>query len=134
MPISMPGIGDENFNTLSTKAQVLDALGRKDEAAQVMQKAISSPSATALQVHGYGRQILAMGKKEEALKIFQQNAKMHPNQWPVNVGLARGYSGVGDYKSALKYAKLAYEEAPDPTNKNSMKAAIEKLEKGQDMN
>ena len=39
---------------------------------------------------------------------------------------------VGD--TAADYAKLAYEEAPDPTNKNSMKAAIEKLEKGQDMN
>jgi tetratricopeptide (TPR) repeat protein len=132
--INLPGIGQENFTSLSTKAQVLDALGRKEESSALMQKAINHPTASALQVHFYGRQLIGQGKKDEALKVFQQNAKMHPNQWPVNVGLARGYSGVGDYKNALKYAKLAYAEAPDEGNKNSLKAAIEKLEKGQDMN
>jgi hypothetical protein len=132
--LSLPGIGQENFTSLSTKSEVLDALGRKEESAQLMQKAINSPSATVFQVHFYGRQLLAQGKKEDAVKIFQQNAKMHPNQWPVNVGLARGYSSNGDYKSALKYAKLAYEQAPDEANKNTLKAAIDKLQNGQDMN
>jgi len=131
---SLAGIGEENFNTMSTKAMVLDALGKSDESAVLMQKAINHPSASVFQIHQYGRQLIATGKKAEALKVFQQNAKMHPNTWPVNVGLARGYSATGDYKTALKYAKMAYDEAPDPGNKNNMKAAIDKLEKGQDMN
>ena len=99
-----------------------------------MEKAVNHPTASVFQIHQYGRQLLGEGKKAEALKIFQLNAKMHPNTWPINVGLARGYSAVGEYKTALKYAKLAYEESPDPQNKENMKNAVAKLEKGQDMN
>src|SRR5438874_1764944 len=65
------------------------------------------------EMHQYGRQLLQQGKKQEALSVFQLNAKKHPNEWPVNVGLARGNSAVGNYKEALKYAKLALAQAPD---------------------
>ena len=85
-------------------------------------------------LHSYGRQLLAQGKKEEALRVWQLNAKRHPNEWPVNVGLARGYSAVGNYKEALKYAKLAVAQAPDDGNKKNLEDAIKKLEAGKDMN
>jgi tetratricopeptide (TPR) repeat protein len=85
-------------------------------------------------IHQYGRQLLAQGKKEEALKIFELNAKRNPNVWPVHVGLARGYSAVGRYKDALKHAKLALAQAPDEGNKRSLEAGIKKLEEGKDMN
>lgn len=78
--------------------------------------------------------MLTQGKKEEALKVFQKNEKDHPTEWVVNVGLARGYSAMGNFKSALKYAKIAYEGAPDPQNKESMKQAVAKLEAGKDIN
>jgi tetratricopeptide (TPR) repeat protein len=132
--ISLPFVGEENFNTLQTKADVLTALGRREEAAQVMNKAIAHPTASALQVHMYGRQLITQGKKEEALKVYQVNAKNHPNQWPVNWGLARGYSAVGDYKSALKYAKLSLDQAPDQPNKDNVQKGIEKLQQNQDIN
>jgi tetratricopeptide (TPR) repeat protein len=74
------------------------------------------------------------GKKEQALAVFELNAKKHPNEWPVNVGLARGYSSVGRYKDALKYAKLAVAQAPDDTNKKNLQQGIAKLEQGKDMN
>lgn len=127
-------IGEENFTSLSTKAAVLEALKRSSEAAAVMEKAINHPTAGVLQIHSYGRQLVTQGQKEKALEIFLFNAKKFPKTWPVNVGLARGYSAVGNYKSALKHAKIAYEEAPDQGNKDAMKAAVEKLEKGQDIN
>ncbi|MEO6167322.1 MAG: DUF2911 domain-containing protein, partial [Chitinophagales bacterium] len=132
--ISMPFVGVENFTTLSTKSQILDAMGKKDEAKVLMEKAINHPTATALQVHFYGRQLLGQGKKEDAMKVFQVNEKQHPTEWVVNVGMARGYSAMGNYKSALKYAKIAYEKAPDPQNKESMKQAVARLEKGEDIN
>ncbi|MBK9733024.1 MAG: DUF2911 domain-containing protein [Chitinophagaceae bacterium] len=132
--ISLPFIGQENFATLSTKSQILSALGREDESKATMERAINHPTATALQVHFYGRQLLTQGKKEEALKVFQKNEKDHPTEWVVNVGLARGYSAMGNFKSALKYAKIAYEGAPDPQNKESMKQAVAKLEAGKDIN
>jgi hypothetical protein len=74
------------------------------------------------------------GKKQDALEIFKLNAKRYPKTWPVNVGLARGYSAVGDYSKALKHARLAANEAPDKLNKDTMLSAIEKLQKNQDIN
>ncbi|HEX2060355.1 MAG TPA: hypothetical protein VHK90_06410, partial [Thermoanaerobaculia bacterium] len=74
------------------------------------------------------------GDKQEALRIWELNAKRYGNEWPVNVGLARGYSAVGRYKDALKHAKLALAQAPDETNRKSLEAGIKKLEAGQDWN
>ncbi len=132
--ISAPYIGQENFTTLQTKGMILDKMGRSAEAKQVMAKAIAHPSTSALQIHSYGRQLLMAGKKQDALEIFKLNAKRYPKTWPVNVGLARGYSAVGNYSKALKHAKLAVNEAPDKFNKDSMQSAVEKLQKGQDIN
>lgn len=132
--VSMPYIGQENFTTLQTKASILTKLNRGDEADQVMMQAINHPTATPLQIHAYGRQLITQGEKEKALEIFQLNAKKYPDTWPINVGLARGYSATGDYKKAIKYAKMAADEAPDQLNKDSMQAAVEALQKGEDFN
>lgn len=66
--------------------------------------------------------------------MWQLNAKRFGDAWPVNVGLARGNSAMGNYKEALKYAKLALAQAPDENNKTAMRAAVAKLEAGKDMN
>ena len=62
--------------------------------------------------------------------MFELNAKKHPNAWPVNVGLARGYSAVGRTKDALKHAKLAVQQAPDELNKKNLQKMVEDLEAG----
>ena len=102
--------------------------------AKTRDRAMNHPTASALQLHTYARGLLAKGKKEEALAVWELNAKRHPNEWPVNVGLARGYSAVGRYKDALKYAKLAEAQAPDENNKKNLQQGIAKLEAGKDMN
>ena len=126
--------GQENFTTLSLLADAQAANHLDAESAVSRQKALSSPTATVLDLHQYGRQLMQQGKKAEALAVFEMNAKRHPNQWPVNVGLARGYSAVGRYQEALKYAKLAVAQAPDENNKRNLQAGIEKLQAGKDMN
>ena len=126
--------GDENFTTLSTLADAQDANGMTADAAKTRDRALNHPTASALQLHMYGRQLQQQGKKEQALAVYELNAKKHPNQWPVNVGLARGYSSVGRYKDALKYAKLALAQAPDDNNRKNLQSGIEKLEQGKDMN
>ena len=78
--------------------------------------------------------MMAAGKKDQALTIFILNAKKHPDQWPVHVGLMRGYASVGDKKKALAEAKLALAQAPDPGNKKNLEGIITKLEAGQDIN
>jgi tetratricopeptide (TPR) repeat protein len=132
--ISMPGIGQSNFSTLSTKAQILEKLSRTSEATEVMSAALDSPIASPFEIHQYGRRLLAQGNSKDALAVFQKNAKRFGDTWPVHVGLARGYSAAGDYKTALKHAEIALKQAPDPLNQKSLEDAVERLKQGQDMN
>lgn len=127
-------IGQENFQTLSTLATAQEAAGKSEESKVTREKALDHRTAGPIEIHGYGRQLLAQGKKEDAVRIFELNAKRHPNAWPVHVGLARGYSAVGRYKDALKHAKLALAQAPDEGNRQNLAAGIKRLEEGKDMN
>lgn len=130
--ISMPGIGDKNFNTLSTKAQVLNAMDRKDEADAMMKEAL--PLGKVIDIHGYARQLVAQKRTKDAFDAFQLNYNRHPNEFTTNMGMARGYSALGDYKKALEYLKKAQAQAPDDLNKNNIATLLPKLEKGQDIN
>ncbi|MGB9459143.1 MAG: DUF2911 domain-containing protein [Bryobacteraceae bacterium] len=128
--ISMPFIGQENFNTLSAKAQILTKLGREAEAKPIMQAAMHSPTATPFDIHQYGRQLLSEKKVDEAMQVFQYNAERNGDAWPVHVGLARGYAAMGDAKQALEQARKALPQAPDDLNRKSLEAMIDALSKG----
>ena len=128
------GIGDANFTTLSTKAQLLALNGQEAEGAKVMDRAIKLPTTSVLQIHGYGRQVLNSGAKEKALDIFTYNMERFGDVWPVRVGMMRALSAMGKYDEALTHAKIAYERAPDQLNKNNLAAFMEKLKKKEDGN
>jgi len=120
--------GSTTFNTLSTKAGLLTKLGKTQMADASMKQAVEIGNA--FQLHGYGRQLLAQQKLDEAMKIFQLNYDQNKGTWPTNVGLMRGYSAKGDLKKALKYAKIAHENAPDALNKTNLESAIKSFESG----
>jgi tetratricopeptide (TPR) repeat protein len=132
--ISLPGVGQATFPTLSTKAQILEKLSRTSDAAAVMATAMDLPNALPVEIHQYGRRLLTQGNTKEAMAVFQKNAKRFGEAWPTHVGLARGYSAVGDYKSALKHAEIALTQAPDELNRKSLQDAVVKLKEGRDMN
>jgi tetratricopeptide (TPR) repeat protein len=125
-------VGDANFVTLSTKANILSKLGRSTEADTLMKVALSKGNVQ--QVHGYARQLLAQKKTKEALEVFKLNYQKHPNEFTTFMGLTRGYSATGDYKNALKYANMALPIAPGQPAKTFTEGAIEKLKAGKDMN
>jgi len=130
--ISGAFIGKKNYANLQTKATILTKMGKNDEANKVMDEAITL--GTVFQIHAYGRQLITQGKKERAMEVFKTNAKMHPNTWPVNYGLGRGYSALGDYKKAIKSMEKAMTLAPQQANKDRVQANIDKLKKGEDIN
>lgn len=132
--ISGAFIGQEEFQTLQTKAMVLRKLNRTAEAQQIMDKAIRHNTANAQLIHQYGRQLMAAGEKKKALEVFEYNAQRFNGVWPTNVGLARAYSANGQYDKALKAAQAALAQAPDDVNKKFLTEAIEKLKKKQDIN
>ncbi len=78
----------------------------------------------------YGRRLLSENRNEEALAVFELNAQRHPSQWPVDVGLARGYSAVGRLKKALRHAEKAIERAPDASNKDNLRRIVADLKAG----
>ncbi|HKC24534.1 MAG TPA: DUF2911 domain-containing protein [Thermoanaerobaculia bacterium] len=123
--------GEENFTTLSTLARLQALNGKETDAEKTFQKALEHRTAGPIDIHQAGRRLLQDGKKEEALRVFQLNAKRYPNQWPVHVGLMRGYAAVGQTKKALEEAKLAIAQAPDDPNRKSLEAVVKRLEKGE---
>ncbi|MEP7319258.1 MAG: DUF2911 domain-containing protein [Panacibacter sp.] len=125
-------IGDKNFQTLSTKAQLLAKLNRNTEADAIMKEAL--PMGKMNEIHAYARQLLAQKRGKEAYEVFKMNYDKNPNTFTTNMGLARGYSAIGNYKEALKYAQAALPQAPDPGNKTNVQTIIEKLKAGTDIN
>jgi len=128
--ISRPFIGQENFLTLSTKANVLGAMDRDDESRKVMAQAIRHPTATVLQIHQVGRTLLTADKVDLAIEVFQVNVDRYGDRWPTHVGMARAWMAKGDMKKALEHARKAVEQAPDDLNRNNLKAMIQSLEQG----
>jgi len=131
--IKMPFVGQTNFNTLSTKAQVLAKMNRTEESAKVMDTAMHLPNATAIEIHGYGRQLQMQKKTAEAMKVFKYNAERNGDAWPVHVGLARLYAASGDIPKALEHAQKALGQAPDPLNKKSLEGMVKTFSEGKNI-
>jgi Flp pilus assembly protein TadD len=98
-----------------------------------MDEAIKNPTTTALEIHQYGRQLLAEKKTEEAMKVFQLNVQRNGEAWPVHVGLMRGYAANGDLQKALEHARKALVQAPDDLNRKNLEAMVKKLEEGKNI-
>jgi len=123
--------GDHSFAAYSTKAGILSKLGRNDEAAATMKTAM--PFGTMNDLHQYGRSLIAQKKPKEALDIFKMNLDKNPNQVTPLIGMVRGYSANGDYKTALDYANRAL-AIVDAQNKANLQTMIDKLKDGKDVN
>ena len=124
--------GNTQFVTYATKAQILNLLGREDEANALIKN--NMQYASVQDIHFYARQLLAAKKTQAAFDMFKANHAKYPKQFTTLMGMARGYSAMGDYKTALKYAQQAQPLAPDNLNKQGVETAIGKLREGKDIN
>lgn len=124
--------GEKSFTAWSTRAQVLQKLGRGPEAAAAMKTAL--PYGSMNEIHQYGRQLLGLKMPKEAFDVFKTNYEKYPGQYTTLMGMTRGYSALGDYKNALKFANMALPLAPDANNKNSVLTMIDKLKESRDVN
>jgi tetratricopeptide (TPR) repeat protein len=124
--------GDRSFRAWSTKAQVLQKMGQGPEAAVVMQKAL--PFGNMNEVHQYAKQLVGLKFYKMAFDVFKTNYDKYPNQFTTLVGMTRGYSAIGNFKNALKYAQQALPLASDQQNKNNIEMFIQKLKDGKDIN
>ncbi len=121
--------GVANFRTLSVLAQLQMANGRTADGEKSFERALAAGDASPVQVHLYARQLQAAGNEAGAKRIYLANAKRFPNQWPVNVGLARVAAGDGDKTKAIAFARKAIAQAPDESNRKNLEALIQQWQK-----
>ena len=127
---AQPPTGQENFGSLSTLAQLQEANGKAEDARKTMERAMNHPTAGPMDLHQYGRQLQGQKKNDEALKVFELNAKRNPGVWPVGVGLARGYAALGQKDKALAAAREALPKAPNGPSRKSLEDLIKQIEEG----
>jgi hypothetical protein len=111
--------GREDLFTLRTKAAVLRAMNRGSEADQVMDRAVRLPGAPVQPIHQYGQSLLAAGKADKAMEVFRLNRAAHPDDTFVTyVGLARGYTALGNKQEAIANWEIAIRNIPDNQKPN----------------
>ena len=123
-------IAHEDFSTLSTKAAVLEAMGRETDADAVIEKGLHLPGTDAYSVYAYGVGLLGKDKKSKAMKIFMVNQQQHPqDKFWTSLGLARGYTAMGDKKSAIANWKVVLQNIPANLSNRApaYEAAMKKL-------
>lgn len=121
--------GSKSFLAMQTKAEILNLLNRTPEADAVMKEAIEM-NPTVTELHQYGRSLLNAGKSERALDVFKLNRQRHPeDKFTTLVGLARGYTAIGNKKEAIKNWELALQNVPEEQKANipTFKKEVEKL-------
>jgi len=124
--------GGQSFQAWSTKAAVLDSLGRNAEADEAIKKAL--PYGGVNELYFYARGLTREKKGKEAFEVFKMDYDKHPDEFLTNAGMARGYSAIGDYKKALPYALKAQAQATGQFNKDTMDKMVKNLQDGKDVN
>lgn len=94
---------NRSFATLNTKSDILNELGKTEEAKKIKAEAIAIANESDINTYGY--QLLAIGKTDEAVEILKLNTERFPasaNAWD---SLGEAYALKGDKTNAIKYFK-----------------------------
>jgi tetratricopeptide (TPR) repeat protein len=126
--------GLKYFTLLQSKGNVLIAMGRQQEADEIMREAIKLPDASARQITNYGRTLLSQSRAKEAMEVLEFNWKRYSSQSAAAMGMAYGYSATGDFKKAIRFAKDAYANESNSLLKSNIEVAIDMLANGKDIN
>ena len=123
---------EERFENLSTKADLLQAMNRTDEAKKVRDQAMGV--ASPLQLYSYARGLQAQKRSDEAMAIFKTVAAKAPETVPGHLASARLKSAAGDFDGALAEAKAAEAAATIDAQKQNIRILIGRLQSKQDIN
>jgi tetratricopeptide (TPR) repeat protein len=123
---------EERFENLTTKADLLKATNKPDEAKKAWDQALAK--ATPVQLYSYGRRLQSEKKDAEAMDIFKDVARRNPTGVSGFLSNARIKSAAGDFAGAVEDAKKAQAAAASDQQKNSIKTLIDRLTAKQDIN
>jgi tetratricopeptide (TPR) repeat protein len=116
---------NSSFPTLTTKAGILNALERYDEANAIFDKAVEN--ATIAQINQLGYQFLGANQYEKAIEYFLKNVKKDPKSANGFDSLGDAYKAKGDKVNAIKNYKKALSLNPAANVKAASEASLKEL-------
>jgi len=122
---------EERYDNLMTKSQILEAMGKPDEAKKYADMALTK--ANAAQTYQFARQLQRAHKQDEAFAIYREMEKKYPDSFYTLAGKARLAVGAGNYDEAVKQMKLCQAAAPE-AGKAQIQSLINRLEKKENIN
>ncbi len=88
-----------NFTNVSTKAGLLEKLGRAEEAAAAREQALNVT--TEAELNSLGFRHLQQDDTERAVALFERNTLNHPSSWSAFDSLGHAYAKVGRTDDAI---------------------------------
>ncbi|MEZ4721738.1 MAG: DUF2911 domain-containing protein [Flavobacteriales bacterium] len=99
------------FNTYNLNAQILEKLGKTEEANAAREQSLIV--ATEAQLNRYGYQLMNAGSNEEAIRIFTQNTVNHPESANAWDSLGEACYNAGKKEEAKKHFEKALSLNPE---------------------
>ncbi len=115
----------ENFTNLTTRAGLLEALGRTAEAQALQEKAVSMATEQELNVLGY--QYLNAKELQRAIDTFKLLVAQHPDSWNAHDSLAEAYQAAGDKAPAIEHFKQALALAKNDEQRQRINGSLKQL-------
>jgi tetratricopeptide (TPR) repeat protein len=123
---------EERFENLTTKADLLKAMNKPDEAKKAWEQAIAKT--TPIQLYSYARRLQSEKKDAEGMEILKEVSKRYPETPFGHLADARMKSATGDFAGAAEDAKKAQAIAVSDQQKANIKVLIDRLNAKQDIN
>ena len=123
---------EERFENLSTKADILKALNRPDEAKVAWARALEK--ADAPQIYSHARGLQSQKRDAEAMELFAAVAQRFPQHVFGHLAQARIKSAAGDFAAAADEVKKAQAVALSEEQKKLLQGLVDRLQAKQDIN
>ncbi len=115
---------NNSFTTLSTKSNILIAMGKTAEAEKIMKEAL--PGATEAEINAYGYLLLGAGSVDKAIDVFLINTTRFPKSANAWDSQGEAYFTKGDKKNAItSFKKSLSLDPPAGTKANSEKFLLQ---------
>ena len=116
---------DENFTTLTARADVLEKRGETKQSQATRAKALERASENELNNYGYA--LLQQKRVDDAIAIFKQNVQAHPQSQNGYDSLGEGYLAKNDRQAAIENYTKALSLATDEPTKKRITNTLTKL-------
>jgi len=110
------------FASYNLKAEILAHRGKTAQADSLRKAHLAT--ANEAQLNAYGYQLLNQKRNAEALAIFTQNTKAHPDSWNAWDSLGEAYAVTGDKAKAIANYQKALALTTDPVQKKRIEGIL----------